>query len=784
MRLRTRIAVIFILLLATVLSVALSIVSAANRSNAEAEVQRQLNVGTLVFTRVLDTNRRQLTQAAQAVASDYGFREAVATRDTDTVVSALENSGARIGANVVVLVSLQGRVLAASGTALKIGSEFTASRVLRASAAPENVATIMVDGGHVYQVVMVAVRSPLPVAWIAMGFELGSAAARELADITGLGVTLNVGPPGHLTEAVSTLSHAQRRPADLLERRLQLSTEHSAPVVAILSRSLSEARAPFERLTNVLYLVALASLAASALAAYLLARNITRPLQNLIEAVDHIRRGNYSGAFGVQRRDELGVLSEGLQLMQQAVQSRDRSIRQLAYEDNLTGLMNRTAFVAALEQALNWRGDEAPVAVALINIERFRRVNECLGYSVGDEVLKTIAGRLSTKPRIADAVARLAADQFAAFVRIDDTTNVNAWGATLLERFKDAILVESQPIDISAKVGLATAPAHAHAADELIRCADLALERARFTKRSLTAYEPVLKPVARDQLSLLGDLQHAVSRDELVLYYQPKIDFLTGHVAGAEVLLRWQHPTRGLLAPGAFIPFAEQTGFIRRLTRWALDKSVAQAAAWEKAGTPLPLAVNISAEDIADPLLDQRVAAVLSKHDLSPTLLTLEVTESGFIDDPERALLMLEALSALGVRLSIDDFGTGYSSLSYLARMPVDEVKIDRSFVQGLETEGDFAAIVRAAIDMGHSLNLKVVAEGIETEASATRLRELQCDVAQGYLFARPMPVADLHRWLDGRPRLPVVATPRNFLVDDASLLDATDVLKVPRRAH
>ncbi len=784
MRLRTRIAVIFILLLTTVLSVALSIVSAANRSNAEAEVQRQLNVGTLVFTRVLDANRRQLTQAAQAVASDYGFREAVATRDTDTVVSALENSGARIGANVVVLVSLQGRVLAASGTALKIGSEFTASRLFRANAAPENVATIMVDGGHVYQVVMVAVRSPLPVAWIAMGFELGSVAAREMADITGLGVTLAVGPAERVTEVVSTLAPAQRRSSDLLERRLQLSTDRPAPVVAILSRSLSEARAPFERLTNVLYLVALASLAASALAAYLLARNITRPLQNLTEAVDHIRRGNYSGAFGVQRRDELGVLSEGLQLMQQAVQSRDQSIRQLAYEDTLTGLMNRTAFVAALKEALNWRGDEVPVAVAMINIERFRRVNECLGYSVGDEVLKTIAGRLNTKPRIADAVARLAADQFAAFVRIDANTNLNAWGAALLERFKDAILVESQPIDISAKVGLATSTLHAQAADELIRCADLALERARFTKRSLTVYEPVLKPVARDQLSLLGDLQNAVSRDELVLYFQPKVDFLAGHVAGVEVLLRWQHPTRGLLAPGAFIPFAEQTGFIRRLTRWALDKSVAQAAAWEKAGTPLPVAVNISAEDIADPLLDQRVAAVLSKHDLSPALLTLEVTESGFIDDPDRALLMLEALSALGVRLSIDDFGTGYSSLSYLARMPVNEVKIDRSFVQGLATDCDFAAIVRAAIDMGHSLGLKVVAEGIETEDSAVRLSRLDCDFAQGYLFAKPMPVAELQRWLVGRTRLAVVATPRNFLVDDDSLLDATDVLRIPRRAQ
>ena len=224
---------------------------------------------------------------------------------------------------------------------------------------------------------------------------------------------------------------------------------------------------------------------------------------------------------------------------------------------------------------------------------------------------------------------------------------------------------------------------------------------------------------------------------------------------------------------------AEQTGFIRRITRWALDRAVAQGAAWYREGKPLMLAVNISAEDVADPLLDQRVAAALHKHQLPPELLTLEVTESGFIEDPGRALKMLEALSTIGVRLSIDDFGTGYSSLSYLARMPVNELKIDRSFVQGLETDADFAAIVSAAIDMGHRLNLKVVAEGIENEASAARLRELQCDLAQGFHFAKPMPRAELEKWLEGRPRVDVSVAPRCLVTNDVGVLDATDLFKV-----
>jgi diguanylate cyclase (GGDEF)-like protein len=468
----------------------------------------------------------------------------------------------------------------------------------------------------------------------------------------------------------------------------------------------------------------------------------------------------------VQRRDELGVLAEGLQLMQTAVQSRDQSIRRLAYQDSLTGLMNRTAFSAALDQALAQAGG-APIAVAVINLDRFRRINEHLGYSVGDAVLTKMAARLAAVPSVQSAVARLAADQFAAFTRLREPAGLQAWGTSLVMALADPVFVEAQPIDITATLGLALASAGAATSDELMRCADLALEHARREKRALAVYEEALKPAARDQLSLLGELRHAVEHDELRLFFQPKIELKTGRVMGAEVLLRWQHPTRGLLNPADFIPFAEQTGFIRRLTRWTLDHSIAQGAQWHSAGKALALAVNISADDIGDARLDSRIAAMLTRHQLPPALLTLELTESGFIEDFTRALRMLDAIAALGVSLSIDDFGTGYSSLSHLARMPVHEVKIDRSFVQGLESDPEFASVVRSAIDMGHSLGLKVVAEGIETEESALRLRNFGCDIAQGYWYAKPMPLAAFESWLEGKERVPVIAVPVNFPAED-----------------
>ncbi len=768
MALRTRIAVTFLLLLAAVLAAALGAVSATNRGNAEREVQRQLDVGASVFSRLLESNRRQLTQAAQAVAADYGFREAVATRDTDTLVSVLENSGKRIGAAMVVLTSLNGDVIAASGLHVKAGTQFPLLSEQRSNLTGDSATSLMVDNGRIYQLVTVSVRSPLPVAWIAMGFELDAKAARELADITGLAVTLSVNSGGRWTDMVSTVPAGAARQSDVVSRRIEMSRWGNAEVVAVLSRSLADARAPFERLTKVLFLIAAISLIASALAAFWLARNITRPLLDLTQAVDQMRAGTYDVALSVQRRDELGVLAEGLQLMQTAVQSRDNSIRRLAYEDSLTGVMNRTAFGAALGKALT-EADGAPIAVAVINLDRFRRINEHLGYSVGDAVLTKMAARLAAVPSVNSAVARLAADQFAAFARLRNSQSLQAWGTSLIMALADPVFVEAQPIDITATLGLALAGAGASSADEVMRCADLALEHARREKRALAIYEEALKPAARDQLSLLGELRRAVEHDELRLFFQPKIELRSGRVMGAEVLLRWQHPTRGLLYPADFIPFAEQTGFIRRLTRWTLDHAIAQGARWHNAGNALGLAVNISVDDIGDVRLDSRIASLLTKHQLPPQLLTVELTESGFIEDPTRALRMLEAISALGVSLSIDDFGTGYSSLSHLARMPVDEMKIDRSFVQGLESDPEFAPVVQSAIDMGHGLGLKVVAEGIETEAAALRLREFGCDVGQGYLYAKPMPLAAFESWLTGRERVPVVAFPVDFPTEDLS---------------
>jgi diguanylate cyclase (GGDEF)-like protein len=556
MSLRTRIALTFLVLLTAVLTAALSAAWIAGRGNAEVAVRQRLV-----------SNRQLLTQAAQAVAYDSGFRDAVSDQDTETLVTVLENSGTRVDASMAVLTSMDGTVIAAFGSRAAAGTRFPIDALHRVGSSGTELPNVMIDGTRIYQVVAVTVKSPLPVAIIAMGFDLGEGET-GLERIRGQEVSLIKHADGRWRNVV-TRDPVNALPGIGINLKALPASGSPRPMSTAagsdvsLAKSLADANAPFDQLNALLLYIAAVSVIVFAWAAFWIARHITRPLGDLTRSVDKIRDGTYDVPLTVSRPDELGVLAEGLQLMREAVMSRDISIRRLAYEDALTGLMNRTAFSASLTQTLLEAGG-ARIGVAIINLHRFRRINEHLGYSVGDAVLSRTAARLAAVPSVDSAVARLAADEFAAFTRLSDGETVQSWGASLLTALSEPVVVEAQPIDVSATVGLAVSASGSMPADELLRCADLALEQARREKRPIGVYEEASGPQARDQLSLLGELRRALERDELRLYFQPKIELATGRIAGAEVLLRWQHPTRGLLGPATFIPFAEQTGPWRR----------------------------------------------------------------------------------------------------------------------------------------------------------------------------------------------------------------------------
>jgi diguanylate cyclase (GGDEF)-like protein len=423
-----------------------------------------------------------------------------------------------------------------------------------------------------------------------------------------------------------------------------------------------------------------------------------------------------------------------------------RSVRRSASYDALTGLPNRTLLVERLRAAL--RGGR-PAVVLVADLERFKEVNDLLGNRHGDLLLRQVAARLTEAAPATATVARLGGDEFAVLLPGAGPVEGLAVAEALLETLHRTFLVDGISLDIECGIGLAAGPAHGGDAASLLRHADAAMHLAKEQHSGCQVYDPAGDQHVPSRLALLGDLRRAIDADDqITLHYQPKIDLGTGRLIGVEALVRWDHPELGRTAPDAFIPLAETTSLIRPLTTKILEIAVAQARAWLDQGLRIPVAVNLSTRCLVDAGFAERVFDLLARAGVPASLLELEITESMIMADPERAMDLLHALRDHGIRLSIDDFGTGHSSMTYLRQLPVDELKIDRSFVREMVANHGNAVLVRSAISLGHNLGLSVVAEGVEDEEVVAALRELGCNVAQGYHFARPMPAAEIGPWL------------------------------------
>ncbi len=429
------------------------------------------------------------------------------------------------------------------------------------------------------------------------------------------------------------------------------------------------------------------------------------------------------------------------------------------FHDLLTGLPNRALLIERLQQQLlrQPRTGES-VAVLVMDLTDFKAVNDSLGHAVGDDLLKQIGPRLTASLRSADTIARLGGDEFAILLPGTDETGAARVAQKMLAALEQAFPLEGEALDIGASVGVAVAPAHGTQAEQLLSRADVAMYAAKGSLAGLAVFSAEHERDGAGRLALMSDLRRAVDEGELVLYYQPQIDLRTGGITSVEALVRWMHPKRGLVGPDEFIPLAERTGLIKRLTRTVLTEAIRQARAWELAGLRVPIAVNLSMRNIHDPQLPQTIAQLLQRWDARPDLLRLEMTETVLAADPERALQTMDSLRAMGVHIALDDFGIGYSSLAYLNRLPLDEIKIDRSFVIGMIDDESSATIVRATVELGHGLGYAVVAEGVENAETRQRLTALGCDAIQGYLVARPMPADQTAEWI-GRATVPTVVT-------------------------
>jgi len=438
----------------------------------------------------------------------------------------------------------------------------------------------------------------------------------------------------------------------------------------------------------------------------------------------------------------------GLQLtrLHRALQAHAAEREHTALHDSLTGLPNRLLFGDRLSHAVSAaQRDPAAFSILMIDLDRFKEINDTLGHAIGDLLLQEVGARLQGALRPGDTVARLGGDEFALLLPSAGSEEAREIAERTLATLRESFPLPNVTVSVDASIGIVTYPTHGLDADTLMQRVDVAMYLAKGQGGGGTFYDPARDPYDPARLALAGELRRAIEQDELELHYQPKFDTRTLQLGGVEALVRWRHPERGLLGPDEFIPLAEHTGAIRGLTQLVLRKATHQLAAWQADGLDLSVAVNLSVANLLDHGLVDDIAAILEQEGAPAERLELEITESMLMSDPERAKELLKQLTAMGIRLSIDDFGTGHSSLAYLRRLPISEIKIDRSFVRHLAVDDGDAAIVRATIELSHSLDLKVVAEGVEDARSLELLRELGCDGAQGYHLARPAPAADLN---------------------------------------
>ena len=486
--------------------------------------------------------------------------------------------------------------------------------------------------------------------------------------------------------------------------------------------------------------------------AFVLSTRLLRPIDRLKQQAGRLGAPDDSPAPVWTRRDELGELGQHLNEVRARIQelvgeleTKNAQLRKMAMYDHLTGLPNRALLRELFtHEAAVARRSGSSLALLFIDLDRFKTVNDTLGHAAGDELLLGIAGRLVATLRESDIVCRMGGDEF--LVLLPDPENWNQVATTadrLLRTIEEPLLLPraAHTAQVSASIGIAMYPSDGADFDALARTADLAMYRSKDLGRArYSFYHPDLDTAFRNRLELERELDSAITHQELVLHYQPVVDARSERVVGCEALVRWQHPSRGLLLPGAFIDAAEETGLIRELGIWTLEAACAQFAAWRAQGiNPGRVAVNVSALQAHDPKLPQAVRAALARNDMQPQELELELTESSLLSDTEGAMRTVARLRELGTVLSIDDFGTGYSSLSYLKLLKPDKLKIDRSFVRDLPDDADDRALTQAIIGIAGALGITVVAEGVEGDAQRDLLLRLGCDLQQGYLYGRPM---------------------------------------------
>ncbi|MEJ3645885.1 GGDEF domain-containing protein [Pseudomonas bubulae] len=766
---QARISLFLALLLLLVIGAVYFAVKAVTITVASDQAQEQLKTGTRVFERFMDLRWRRIQYGLNWLTNDSDFREATIKGSPSLIEHALQEFEASLHGSELFVLDLDGNIITSTLKGLPAGQAFPYAKALRLARRNTQTMVIGILAGRPYMLVQGVVLGPLPVVRVVSGMPMDDVFAHELSSLSNLEVSFMTVKPGEsgilsstqpdfmsasIIEFVqehtpgSTIHFSEFHGRRFLGQMLQLANSGdpgNGQVMAVLQSPLDQTMQAFDSLDRKFLWISLGALLASLLGALWLARAVSRPVSLLAETAQRIGRGNYETPVDLTRRDELGFLAKAINAMQSGIAVREQQLAHNALHDPLTGLPNRALAMERLGSAISARRG---VVLIYLGIENYRVINESFGPEGGERIMRESARVMLDALRERDTAARITGNEFLLLL---ESTQVDV-GVALADRLyallKRPLSIDGHEVLLEVCMGIAIYPLNGRSAEELISRAAIACRDAAALPGYLQVYQQDRDLAHQRQIQLIRDLRSAASDGQLQLYYQPKMDIRSGHVRQAEALLRWQHPELGMVSPAEFIPLAERTGSMFLLTGWVIEEGIRQLSAWNRKGLHMQLSLNISAEDLHGENLLMTVERLLKRYQLSAEQLIFEITESTAMRDPEHSLNVLEKLRDGGISLSVDDFGTGYSSLAHLKRLPVQELKIDQSFIRNLDETSEDAVIVRSTIEMSHNLGLKVVAEGVEYQHTLELLERWHCDTAQGYLISRPMDAVAFEAWV------------------------------------
>jgi EAL domain-containing protein (putative c-di-GMP-specific phosphodiesterase class I)/GGDEF domain-containing protein len=754
---RNRLLVLLIGLVVGAQTVTLFTALARTKASERERADQQLIDGARMARRQLENREGLLANTVAVLTWDWALRDAVAQEDGATVASVLANHGSRIGASLTLALDLEGRVIA-QGNSTASDPELVAA-VESVIHADSSGARFVTTSRGVHQIFVSPFRDDI--GYVALGFSIDTSLAQELRDLLGVEVAfladrqsdqrmLTSTLPSLRSDSLAGNAFTQLRPTEIeVGRENYLATvthlsQDGGQLDLALLKPMSAVMAPFRKLALNLGLIIGVTLAAAVVAGLYLGRSAARPVQRLADGAARVAAGDYSQQVDGSGGRELAHLATAFNTMQQGIAERETQLLHLARHDSTTGLPNRLYAEQWMDEQLCHLLPGQALGAALVTVTNLAEISASLGHEIAEQLTRHLARCLGDWQGEHSFVARIDA---ASFLIASRGVTADAMSALLEQartRARTPLATAGITLQAAITAGAALGPANGTSANELLRCAEAAVETAVRRGQAQAFFESANDEAQRRRLQLGADLPQAMEADQLYLRFQPKFRMRDRRPVGVEALVRWQHPEFGEVSPAEFIPIAERTGASGLLTRWVLKGALAQLSAWQRQGIGVGMAVNLSAPDILDPDLLRYILGALRDARLAPGMLTLEITESVLLHEPEAARRNIEMLRIAGVRFSIDDFGTGYSSLSQLRVLAADELKIDKSFVQELAPGTEDGAMIRAIVELGHGLGLRTVAEGVETEEQLRILAELGCDVAQGYLTGMPQSAAEL----------------------------------------